>query len=149
MFAWKLSGLNGLLIKWYLRVEEGELSLELLVGDHEGHALAGQVDLAVLGHLESVVDHSLHGGGALGRTGQGGAADDETVQEVFNEDELGVGVGQGGDAVVLFLALELGSLFVALEVSHLRGIDDGLDCLVVVLGSGEGLHWLETCGLPG
>ncbi len=123
----------------YLRKEERALLLELLVGNHEGHALAGFIYLAVLGHLETVVNDTLHGSRALGAAGQGGAAKNETVEEVLNDNERGVGVGELGDAVVLSLTLQLGSFFVTLVVSHLRGIDEGLDDLGIVLASGEGL----------
>jgi len=133
----------------YLRVEEGELLLELLVGNDEVHGLAGDVDLAVLGHLEAVVDDALHGGGALLRAGEGRATGDEAGGEVLSEHERGVGVGELSEAVVFGLALELGSLLVALVVTHLRPVHDGLQGLAVVLRSGESLSSSKVEPLPG
>lgn len=132
-----------------LRVEEGELLLELLVGNDEGHGLAGEINLAVLGHLEAIVDYALHGGGALGRASQGRATGDEAGGEVLGEHERGIGVRELSEAVVLSLALQLGGLLIALVVAHLRLVEDRLQGLAVVLRSGEGLYTCQTVDLPG
>lgn len=132
-----------------LRVEEGELLLELLVGNDEVHGLAGNVDLAVLGHIEAVVDHALHGGGALGGACQRGTAGDEAGKEVLCEHERGVGVGELSEAVVLSCALELGGFLAALVVTHLRLVHNSLKRLAFVLGSGERLSSSMLEWVPG
>ena len=117
--------------------------MEFLVSDNGDHCLAGDVDLTVLDELDSVEDHSLHGSLALSVSLERHALD-EAVQEVLNDDKLGIGLSGLGKGVVVSLSAGdvsgLEHVVWELEISHGWLVHDGLESHILVLGSGECLY---------